>query len=71
MPFHEEREIKDENFTKFITKDAHNYFRRLEEALDQSNGYLVTDYVTLADVYVFALVFKVAYNDYYDNPHII
>ena len=71
IPFHAERENKDENFTKFITKDAHNYFKRLEDGLNQTNGYLVTDYVTLADLYVFALVYKVAYNDSYDNPHII
>ncbi len=63
---------KDENFMKFICKTLPAYMKMLEDTLNQNDcKYLVSEQMSLADIAVASHFFKLAYNDLYENQHIM
>ena len=63
---------KDEHFVNFIVKFFPEYLAKLEARFEKNGQkFLLADHMTLGDIAVGALLFKTAYNENYDNCHIL
>ena len=62
---------KDEHFTQWIVKHFPKYLAGLEERLSKGTRYLCSDHMTIADIAVGSLFFRMVYNDSYEYCHIM
>ena len=68
VPIIAEYKKKDEHFINYITKDLPKYCAELEDRLkDHGMSFLCGSNITVADIHVFSIFLKIAFNDAYDN----
>ena len=71
-PLSPEFKNKDEHFVKFITKEFPEYLAKIEAKLEKyGKKFLFADNITLGDLALASMLLKTAYNDNYDNCHIL